>query len=270
RKYGLHCFNIQEHIASQDEINVLLKRPRNRINRLFNKSLKKFGIVSKQSIHLLQERFFHFDSDVLKAPNNSYLYGYWQSDKYFTDIRHILLSEFSIKYPQNYQNEELSEKIQFHESVSLHVRRGDYFQDEKTYQFHGICSLDYYKCCMNYIAEKVTNPQFFVFSDDSQWVKENLKGSFPITIVENNGGFKSYEDLRLMTQCKHNIIANSSFSWWGAWLNPNPYKIVCTPQQWFKKQSTDTKFSIPEGSISWYKDKFVDTKDLIPLDWIKL
>ena len=181
-----------------------------------------------------------------------------------------MLSEFSIKYPPSFQNRELSRKIESHESISLHIRRGDFVQDSKTHQFHGACSLDYYNRCIEYVSEKTNNPHFFVFSDDPHWAKENLRQDISTTIVENNSGFKAYEDLQLMSQCKHNIIANSSFSWWGAWLNANPDKIVCAPKQWFRNKLMDTKYFIPEGFIPWYKDTFVDTKDLVPEDWMKI
>ena len=269
RKYGLHCFNIQEHIASQYEVDLLLNRPKNRVDKYWKNTLQKIGVSSRSNMILLQENFFHFNQNILEAPNNTYLWGFWQSEKYFIDIREILLREFSIKYPLSVQSKETSEKIKFHESISLHIRRGDYVQDEKSHQLHGVCDLDYYDRCIEYMNKKVNNPHFFVFSDDPQWAKDNLKCHIPITIIDHNSGLRSYEDLHLMSQCKHNIIANSSFSWWGAWLNSNPDKIVCAPQQWFKMNSTDTKYSISEGPIPWFKDNLLDAKDLIPGDWIK-
>lgn len=155
RKYSLHCFNIQENLATQDEINTLLKHPRNKAERLLEKVNRKIGGKSQVSKSLIQEKFFHFDPYILEVPNNSYLHGFWQSEKYFYKIRDILLNEFSIKYPQNNQNKALTEKIKLHDSVSLHIRRGDYIQNKTANQFHGICCLDYYKRCVNYIKEKL-------------------------------------------------------------------------------------------------------------------
>lgn len=270
RQYGLHCFNIQEHIATQDEIDALLKRPRNKFERFNNKLLNKIGKVSRPSQNFFLEKYFHFNPCVLEAPNNTYLHGFWQSEKYFIDIQDILINEFSFKYPQDDTNRDLNEKIKFHESTAIHIRRGDYINNDETNQLHEVCSLDYYNKSITYIAERVSNPHFFIFSNDLQWVKEKFQINFPITIIEYNNGFRSYEDLRLMSQCKHNIIANSSFSWWGAWLNQNPDKIVCVPQQWFRKKYQDTKYSLPKDCIPWYKDDFLDTKDLIPKNWIQL
>ena len=269
RKYGLHCFNIQENLATQDEIRDILRLPRNKIESLRRKAIKYFGVSNGENIFFLQEDSFHFNPNILESPNNCYLFGYWQSEKYFADIRDILRCEFSIKYPQDPQSEALSEKIKSCESIALHVRRGDYIQNQETYQHHGICSKDYYERSMAYIVERTVNPYFFIFSDDPLWAKENLTNKFPSIVVEHNTGFRSYEDLRLMSQCKHNIIANSSFSWWGAWLNSNPDKIVCGPKHWFKNNISDTKYAFMEEAVPWYKDRFLDTKDLIPDGWIR-
>ena len=122
-------------------------------------------------------------------------------------------------------------------SVSLHVRRGDYV---KLQHIHGLCDLDYYAHAIRFITEHLTNPHFFIFSDDIQWVTNNLKIGFSHTFVDINHGHDSAWDMWLMANCKHNIIANSSFSWWGAWLNQNPNKIVVAPAQWFADgQQTD-------------------------------
>jgi hypothetical protein len=267
RKYSLHCFNIQENIATQNEVDDLLKKSQKKGKNLIKKILGRSA--TQTNTGLLQERYFHFDPYILEAPNNVYLNGYWQSEKYFSEIRDILLSEFTFKYPQTSQNRELSEKIRLNESISLHVRRGDFIRNKETYQFHSICSLDYYQHCIDYISREVNKPYFLIFSDDQEWVRANIQLNFPFTIVENNNGFRSYEDLRLMSECQHNIIANSSFSWWGAWLNSNPGKIICTPEQWFKEKISGTKYLLPEGFIPIYKDNHVDIKDLIPESWLK-
>jgi hypothetical protein len=137
--------------------------------------------------------------------------------------------------------------------VSVHIRRGDYVTNSHTNAVHGTCSLEYYENAINYISEKVKAPHFFVFSDDYKWALENFKNrSYPVTCISNNAD-KNYEDLTLMYNCKHHIIANSSFSWWGAWLNPNEDKIVIGPKQWFKSKKQST-----------------DTKDVMPKEWVKM
>ena len=113
--------------------------------------------------------------------------------------------------------------------------------------------MEYYERAVNFIAREIKNPQFFIFSDDHVWMKKNMKLNFPTTYVDHNKDDKNYEDMRLISLCRHQIIANSTFSWWGAWLNDNPNKIVIAPKKWFNK----VKLS-------------VDTKDVIPNSWIKL
>jgi len=146
-----------------------------------------------------------------------------------------------------YKNNE--QKIKEKNSVSLHIRRGDYLTMQKAIDTIGVCPLDYYDKAIREITRKIKNPTFFIFSDDINWVKENLKTNSP-TIFVSGGKLKDYEELILMSKCKHNIIANSSFSWWGAWLNNNPNKIVIAPKKWFKDTSKNTRDLIPE---SWLK-----------------
>jgi hypothetical protein len=113
------------------------------------------------------------------------------------------------------------------------VRRGDYINNVKNNATYGECSLDYYRAAIAYISERVVRPYFFIFSDDISWVQDNLKLDVPCQYVEHNYGVDSYNDMHLMSLCRHHIIANSSFSWWGAWLNSRPEKIVVGPRKWF-------------------------------------
>jgi len=131
----------------------------------------------------------------------------------------------------------------------LHIRRGDYVHAPLANQFHGLCSLDYYQKAVNYIYQKIPDCHFYIFSDDHSWVCENFKLDYPVTMVDHNDADKDYEDLRLMSLCKYNIIANSSFSWWGAWLNANPEKIVLCPERWFNDLSLDIKDLMPDSWI---------------------
>ena len=177
--------------------------------------------------------------------------GSWISEQYFKDIEDIIRKELTIKTPQTGKNKEIAEMILNTESVSLHIRRGDYVTDPANRELYSTCNLDYYARCFEYMANRLKSPYVFVFSDDISWVKENLKSSFPLTFVDHNTGLTGYEDMRLMSQCKHNIIANSSFSWWGAWLNTNPEKIICAPKEFIRLWN-------------------FDTKDIVPDEWVKL
>ena len=147
-------------------------------------------------------------------------------------------------------NAELASEIQATVSVGVHIRRGDYVANPIANQFHGVCSLEYYLAAIAKLKEEIGAPRFFVFSDDIGWARQNLRLPDPTTFVDHNGEAHDYEDLRLMSLCKHHIIANSSFSWWGAWLSNNPDKIVIAPERWFRDPSMDPRDLVPEG---WHR-----------------
>lgn len=161
--------------------------------------------------------------------------GYWQSEFYFagaeTQIRQDLTPKFEFSGDDQRIRQQMTEAI----SVSLHVRRGDYVSKASNLAWHGICGLDYYAQALAIIADKVSNPHFFVFSDDMQWVKDNLNVKAACTYVSHNNESQAANDMMLMASCKHHVIANSSFSWWGAWLNPSPDKIVIRPKVWLQQ-----------------------------------
>ena len=234
RKFELACFKLSKQIPH------LTSPSREGIEQF----LDKFKFWNKKKFY--QEPHYHFDSKFFDLGSDVVLNGYFQSEKYFKNIEKIIRKEFTFKHKKKGRNKELAELIKKTNSVSLHIRRGDYVSDAKTDQTHGTCNLDYYHRCITKIKKEVEDPHYFIFSDDINWVKENLKINHPAEYVDWNTGEKSYEDMRLMIQCKHNIIANSSFSWWGAWLNDNPNKIVFAPQKWFLDDSKNTKDVIPE------------------------
>lgn len=228
-KYSLGAFNIQANFAGPEEIAGLTH---------------------------VRERHFHFDPEVMNLDDNVYLDGYWQSWRYFADIADIIQREFTVKTAAAGRDRQLSEQIASTQSVSLHIRRGDYVSDSRTQQVHGSCDIDYYLGCVDELTKTVRNPHFFIFSDDPQWARENLKLNFPTTLVDHNGLEKNYEDLRLMSQCKHHIIANSTFSLWAALLNPKSDKMVFAPRQWFNASKNNTKDVLPENWIKAGSAKF--------------
>ena len=168
------------------------------------------------------------------------------------DIAEIIRREFTVKVPQTRKNKKLEKEIISCESISLHIRRGDYVSDAHINKLHGCCSIDYYLRCVKLMNTKVKNAHFFIFSDEPEWVSDNLKLPSPMTVIDRNGADKDYEDLHLMSQCRHHIIANSSFSWWGAWLNPRRDKMVFAPKQWFGQEKQATR----------------SMEDLTPATWI--
>jgi hypothetical protein len=250
RAYGLKPFRIQEAFATPEEIEKVIKGTSKKgLARIVSRLNQKLNPYYRWPI-FSETHLKPFDPSILKTPKDVYLDGYWQSEKYFAEIRDVIQREFTIKFEQNSQSLEIAERIANTQSVSIHVRRGDYVLDPETNRFHVIYDLAYYKQCVSLISEKVTTPHFFVFSDDPSWGTDHLRLDYPTTFVVHNDATRDYEDLRLMSMCKHNIIANSTFSWWAAWLNTNPYKIVLAPREWFKVN--------------------YDTRDLLPDNWIKV
>lgn len=181
-----------------------------------------------------KEKSRMFDSLLFSLKSNIYLEGYWPNHKYFDSIRPQLLKDFTLKIKLDGKNEELLNQILKSESVALHVRRSDYVTNSAAANHFASLSLGYYEKAIDYINNKVTNPIFFIFSDDVDWVKANLKMQSNFVICDSNSIENGYIDLELMKHCKHFIIANSTFSWWGAWLSENKDKVVIAPNQWFR------------------------------------
>ena len=217
---------------------------------LIRRILARPGLAGFRRQGLVVEPHFHYWTGINGVPKNSYLSGYWQSESYFQAAEQVIRSDFTFKPALNLRNVELAEQIGQVNAVSLHVRRGDYANNKKTNATHGLCSLDYYRMAIQHVAQRVDQPHFFIFSDDQSWAKEYLKIEFPCRYIDHNQGIESYNDMRLMSLCKHHIIANSSFSWWGAWLNANQSKIVVGPKKWFASNK--------------------NTSDLLPSSWVTL
>ena len=185
----------------------------------------------------VKEKSLLFDDQLFHLSGNEFVKGYFQTEKYFSSIREILLKQFTIKTAVSDSTKEYSKEIHQHKnSCSLHIRRGDYITDKKANSVHGTCDLNYYAAAIKLINEKFENTHFFVFSDDIAWTKENLQLE-NATYIDHKT--IPHEDMFLMSLCKHNITANSSFSWWGAWLNQHKDKTVIAPKKWFVSQKNE-------------------------------
>lgn len=228
--YQLDKYNINLKIADESEYE------RYHSNNKIQRVLKRFTLSSE----LITEKSLIFDSSLLDINSVGYVEGYFQTEKYFTDIRDILLNEFIINKPLSDFTIEMQEKIQSCEgSCSLHIRRGD-FLSTKNSSIHGGCSLDYYQDAINHINSKTNKSRYFIFSDDMDWVKSNLKIENAI-YMESSEQRIPHEDIYLMSLCNNNIIANSTFSWWGAWLNQHTDKCVVVPKTWFADNKLDSQ-----------------------------
>jgi hypothetical protein len=216
-----------------------------------NKIKKKLGFYYKSNIYLEPSLDFHIEALFIKVP--VYIKGYFQSYKYFENKEDLIRETFSFPIESlDDRNKTLLSKLQSETTISVHIRRGDYVTNNKTQQFHGNCSLEYYSNAIALLASKNKGFTLVLFSDDSQWVKEQFE-TLPYSkiFVDYNTDENSWIDMLLMSSCSHNIIANSSFSWWAAWLNAQPNKIVIAPK-------------------NWYANSEKNTNDLIPAQWIRL
>lgn len=218
---------------------------------------QKRGFVTKV-IHKLVPIFRYIDSDLedsryrfcyLKR-KNGILAGYWQSERYWQDIKEQIISDLQFDILDNRTTKNLADEIIHSEAVSLHIRRGDYLEEDVAKIFGNICTLQYYKNAIEYMLGKNRNVKFYVFSNDTKWVKDNLKienAVYVSDLLEKNT--PDWYEMYLMSVCKHNIIANSTFSWWGAYLNTNKGKIVIAPRKW--------------SNVN-------ENKDICPKDWVRL
>lgn len=227
--YALGVFNIKAKIASEKDLkklNVVQHRAINRLLFLFD---ERFGIQFNKNI-ITQKFPYKFDEVYQNIKDNTYIQGYWTNEQYFRGIEDTLRNEFTLKNPLDEKNRKIVQEMKSRDSISVHVRRGDYVTNKANAQSLGFLGLKYYKYAINKINSTIRNPHFYVFSDDIDWCKLNLSFQVKnVTFINHNTGSNSYKDLLLMSTCKHSIIANSTFSWWGNWLNCNVNKITISP-----------------------------------------
>ncbi|NWE45776.1 alpha-1,2-fucosyltransferase [Pseudomonas gingeri] len=236
-------FKVEASLARKEDVRKVLGwQQAPLINRVLKKS--QFSKLRKKSLAI--EPFFQYWAGIHSLPGSCYLSGYWQSELYFRKFSEVLREDFFFKSGMSRENIYFADRIHRVEAVSVHIRRGDYINNS----IYASCSLEYYKSAIAYISSRCDSPVFFIFSDDIDWARGNLNFDAEHHYIGHNKGSESYNDMRLMSCCKHHIIANSSFSWWGAWLNPSPGKIVVAPKQWFTNGT--------------------NTQDLIPSEWVVL
>jgi len=233
RIYCLKYFNVQAQIAEPEDMAPFKKYlEKTFIGKVFRhasicKYYKRSFIIEPPKI------FWVFDPNLLtwSLKANVYLVGYWQTEKYFTSIENIIRNDFVFKDAPDEVNRKMLAEIDSSSSVCIHVRHGD--KATLKASIHGVLPLSYYYEAVKDLMKTVKSPHFYVFSDDIERAKESLRLDFPSTFVGHNGDEKNYEDLRLMSHCKHHITGNSTFSWWGAWLGKKPGQLVYAPNRHF-------------------------------------
>lgn len=245
REYSLSGFNISGHPSDK----LFFFATDGRV-RLLNRAIQAVRKLFSKPFQIVSEKSFSFDPSVLNCSDHSYLDGFWQSENYFLPIENTIREDLKLKTPVEGPLKKIAEHICSSNSVSIHVRRGDYVSNPTTTAFHGFCDSDWYIKATNWLEKKVGNPTYFVFSDDYEWAKSNLNFQAETVFIPPSPKGQEHNDMYVMSLCKHNIIANSSFSWWGAWLNDNPSKIVIAPKEWFAASHINTSDLIP---TSWHR-----------------
>ena len=200
-------------------------------------------------IKYVKERNNYFNDEILSERRNIILDGYWQSEEYFKNIRDTILDDLTLLSNPDKKNKKMLKRINNSNAVCLHVRRDDYVSNPLLQKYHGSLTPEYYNEAINSICDRLTDPEFFIFSDEPEWCKHNIITDRTHTYVDINGPDKAPEDLRLMSACNHFIIANSSFSWWAAWLSENKKKIIIAPKRWYREK---------------------DEGDIVPKRWIRI
>src|SRR5262245_892681 len=204
----------------------------------FERKIQRYPFAWKRKY---VEKGHLFDPKVLSLPDGSVLEGYWQSEDYFLDAADVIRRDFTIKAPPSPASAALAEAANVHNSVSLHVRRGDYISNPDAFAVHGTCSPDYYRQALEMLHAELgsTKLRVIVFSDDMAWARENLRFDEDIVWANDPDVRQPLGDMRAMSACRHHIVANSSFSWWGAWLTLRKEKILIAPRRWFRDMETD-------------------------------
>ncbi|QOX79704.1 alpha-1,2-fucosyltransferase [Trichlorobacter lovleyi] len=243
RCFELAPFNIKASLLAEEN-----RQPLGNYQACLHRLVLKAGIPLLGNI-ILKEQGCGFDPLISRAPSSCVLDGFWQSERYFKQITGLLQQELSLNSPSPALRKASS--VLSDATVAVHVRRGDYVTNPAAASFHGICSQDYYRAAVTNILTCYPDSQFLVFSDDPAWCQEHLDLGQPFRLAVDMGVNGPAEELVLISRCAHQVIANSSFSWWGAWLNPSPHKLVVAPCRWFT-------------------DPAITTNDLVPETWVRL
>lgn len=254
RTVAIDKFKTEYTLAQKQEVAAFVGSTK--VERYFHKKT-----LYRYCSSAFAQPYYHFYEGFFDLPNNIYLSGYWQSERYFQPFASVMREQLVPQESMSSENVALKQQMMNSPSVSIHIRHGDY--QAKAYSgFFAIQEVSYYQKAIQVMRERIENPAFFVFSDDIPWSRQ-VFADLEATFIDHNHGEQAYWDLVLMSNCKHHIIANSSFSWWGAWLNPRADKIVIAPQRWFVTNHYT-------GRNPVYPTREYNLKDQLPDGWIRL
>lgn len=252
RTYKLQHYNIQEKFASDAEVEKLIGSFYEKT--FYAKTVNKLNtyLPKHNRSYFIEEEYYCYEPTIFQIKKNVLLEGFWQHYKYFENFPTQILDEITLKQTEGSATSGYVNQIDNDiNSVSIHIRRGDYISDENNLNFFGVLPLGYYIQAVNYMIERISNLHFYIFSDDLNWAKDNLKINAPVYFVDIDNGTKDYLEMDAMSHCRHNIIANSSFSWWAAYLNRNTEKIVVAPEKWVADPTINKRINLQLPS--WIK-----------------
>jgi hypothetical protein len=247
RRFGCDLFCIRARIAVPADLAMFSEARPARAGR--SRPASWWRVARRPRAVKVKERSLTFDPAVLATRSPALLFGYWQSERYFVEISPTIRADFRLAEPMTAGRNELLGRIASCNAVSVHIRRGDYVTNPAANAFHGTIDAEWYRRSLDLMVEWTGDPTFFVFSDDPAAARALLQTDRPTVFVDPGADGRDAEDLHLMAACRHHVIANSSFSWWGAWLNPNPARRVIAPAEWFVGVPTRTGDRVPPGWI---------------------
>lgn len=245
RAYGLDAFGLQ--CARATAVQIARARQRGNAIRAWLHALHPRLALDRS----VKERAFTFDARVQQVQGDTYFEGYWQSARYFADIAHELRREIRLQLPLPAHLQAIGARIAGGGCISVHVRRGDYISNPYASAHFAPCDAGYYTAAVRMLRADVPEAPVVIFSDDIAWARAHVRAAGEVLHVPAEPADHPAVHLHLMAMCQHQVIANSSYSWWAAWLNQRPGRRVIAPQRWFN-------------------DPAMDTRDLIPSDWIRL
>jgi len=255
-RYALSCLNVSEQFATQEEINRLRGVPLTRTERWSLALARRLRLRAYERLLAQSGRSHHpptfaFYPEFFDLPDNTHLGGMFQSEKFFAPVANLLRLQFTFRYPPPPNVAALAERIRSSPSVALHFRRGDYVRNSDFAKNIGTLGVDYYRAALHLLKERNPHATVYVFSDDIDAIAREFPIDGPHEFVRCVDHWHPWDKIRLMSLCEHIAIANSTFSWWAAWLNPSPNKLVIAPDPWFNN-----------GSL--------DDRDIVPAPWIRL
>jgi len=247
RPYRLGIFDLEARPARRSEVPFEFRQPHRSpfARRIFGRLPQRFLEQIAVGPRVVRENSFAFDESVARATGDVYLVGFWQSPRYFEDAVHVIRSDLELSPQRVDVRASLAAEVSQHGTVSVHVRRGDYVSSP----LMSACSAAYYERALELLATRVVVRKVYVFSDDIEWARKELRLAAPTVFVSESDAGSDIADFFLMSQCQHHVIANSSFSWWAAWLGRHLDGHVVSP-------------------LRWFNDATVDTRDLRPADWL--